>query len=162
MRTAFPIVIVAALVAACSVGEAALSDSERELISELGFDESLMSRVKSLGDSYERLTGTKDFEPLPANGLVLIIAPNRGRAVLRKIRSALGGSPYRAYLNDEAFGYGADRVAIVRSRDAFSLAGDSSFWLGDLFLAGWSQRIPTLPPSQRWSTRHTCVPAHRR
>src|SRR5688572_22015091 len=34
--------------------------------------------------------------------------------------------------------------------DAFSLAGDSSFWLGD-------------PPGpEGWSTRYNCVPAHRR
>lgn len=79
-----------------------------------------MLRVKASGFSIESLYGlTKDFETFPAEGILLGTGPGKGRDALTDIRETLHGSPYRAYLNVEAFGYGPDKIAVIKSIDQY-------------------------------------------
>lgn len=120
MRKLMLCISVVAGLASCSDSKAPLSNDERSLIAELGFDEPLMTKVRENGRSIERLVGvTPDFDPAPADALVVSVDPGQGRAALKEIRTALAGTDYSAYLNDQAYGYGADKIAILKSHDDY-------------------------------------------
>jgi len=120
MRNPICVALIACLVS-CNDGQAPLSNDERDLVAQLGFDEPLIARVRRSGESIEQLIGvTPNFEAAPANGLLLLTKPGDGRAALAKIRTELSGSDYSAYLNDEAFGYDADKIAVVKSHDDYA------------------------------------------
>jgi hypothetical protein len=111
MRSLIPCVALIVALSSCAEGETPLSDDERVLIAELGFDEPLIAGVRGFGESIERLVGiTPDFEPAPAIGLLVVTKPGEGRAALAKMRTQLNGTAYSVYLNDEAFGSAADKL----------------------------------------------------
>ena len=108
------------LFAICSSGRASLSSDEERLVRELGFDQNVMASVKKLGSSLERLMGrSADYQRVPAAGVVLLTKPGDGHTVLNAVRRVLAGSSYRAYLNEQAFGHGPDRIALMKSSDPF-------------------------------------------
>ncbi len=105
----------------CANGRASLSSDEEVLVKGLGFDPVAMNSVKALGSSLERLMGRSvDFQRVPAAGVVLLTKPNEGHTVLIAVRRVLAGSSYSAYLNEQAFGHGPDRVAIMKTSDPYA------------------------------------------
>ena len=89
-------------------------------MTDLGFDQNAMASVRKLGSSLERLMGrSADYQRVPAAGVVLLTKPNDGHTVLIAVRRALAGSAYRAYLNEQAFGHGPDRVAVMKTSDPY-------------------------------------------
>ena len=120
MRNQIILIALVTSLVGCTGGKAQLAPDARALVLELGFDEALMANVARAGESIERLVGvTADFESIPANGIVIVTAPDAGRRALIAIRNTLSESEYSAYLNDVAFGFDADRVAVVRSRNDY-------------------------------------------
>ena len=120
MRNLYYSVALSLTLTSCADSDAQLTDVDRELVVQLGFDQSLMLDVLRFGESFEQMLGiTPDFESVPTNALILLTAPNEGRNSLIRIRTLLSGTGYSAYLNDEAFGYDADRIAIVRGHDEY-------------------------------------------
>lgn len=108
------------LLSSCSTEREQLTSEELHLIREINFDEELFLKVAGFGESIERLVGvTPEYEAAPANGLILNTGPNKGHQVLSKLRSQLKGSPYSAYLNEDAFGFGSDKIAIIKSNNDF-------------------------------------------
>lgn len=109
------------LLTGCTRGVPTLSDPDQQLVRSLNFDASLMARVRSEGVSFERLRGlTSEYESYLASGLVLSTEPEQGRLALASIREVLGDSEYSAYLYDESYGYGSDKIAIVRNVDDYA------------------------------------------
>jgi hypothetical protein len=112
----------AILLVGCEAGAPEpLSAVESKLVAELGFDAELMTRVKASGTSLERLQGLDDDgELIPAQGLVLVTAPKRGETALKAVRFKLADSGYQAWLNDNSYGTGPDKVAILKTRDQYA------------------------------------------
>lgn len=105
----------------CASGRASLSPDEEVLVKDLGFDRVAMASVKALGRSVERLMGRSvDYQRIPAAGVVLLTKPNEGHTVLIAVRRLLADSPYRAYLNEQAFGHGPDKVAVMKTSDPYA------------------------------------------
>lgn len=114
------VVVLIAVTASCSAADPELSAAEAQLVSELGFDQALMTDVLASGEHFEQLMGTtEDFDAVPVDALVLLTKPGRGYEALEEIRDVLAGSSYAAYMNDNAFGFDNDKVAIIRSTDEY-------------------------------------------
>ncbi len=114
------IVFIILLLVSCSRGEAELTVEEEKLVSELNYDIDLMTRVKSVGKSYDRFIGVDDHDgSLPTNALILSIAPNQGRKALSDIWGIFSGTSYKVYLYDDVFGYADDQIIILKSKDQF-------------------------------------------
>lgn len=104
--------------AACAAKDVALTPQEEAVALAVGVDKALAARLKSQGESIERLKGlSADFEETQADGIVVLTAPNDGADVLAEIRERLSGTPYRAYLHDNAFGHGPDKIAVIKGDD---------------------------------------------
>lgn len=104
--------------AACAAKDVALTSQEEAAVSAVGVDKALAARLKGQGESIERLKGlSADFEETQAHGIVVLTKLNEGAHALAKIRKELTGTPYRAYLHDNAFGYGPDKVAVIKGDD---------------------------------------------
>ncbi len=92
--------------------------AQQALLDEVGLLGSLAERVRAEGTGLERLMAqTPDLDEVPAAGVVVVTAPGQGRARLVALRRLLPGSGFRAYLMDERFGSGPDRVAVARVAD---------------------------------------------
>jgi len=104
----------------CTRGNSSLTPAEQELVTNIGFDPTLMARVRASGTGFERLLGNHGDGDVPAAGLVLVTRPSRGEDALRDVRLALDGTGYGAWLNENAFGFGPDKVAIMKSRDDYT------------------------------------------
>jgi len=115
------LVLISLLFSGCTFSKPSLSSAETEILSELGFDKTIMLEVKSFGTSLKRMQGvTDDYDEVPANGVVLTVRPNSGRNTVFKLREKLAGTPYWAFLHDNKHGYGDDEIAIVEGSDAYS------------------------------------------
>jgi hypothetical protein len=111
------------LLAACTSRAIELTPDEQTLVASIGMESGIAREVKRHGVSLSRLKGvTPDYDEVIANGIVLETEPNSGRTALEKVRERLKGTPFDAYLYDESFGYGADKVAIVDADDEAYLA----------------------------------------
>ena len=92
--------------------------AQQALLAEVGLLGGLAERVRAEGVGLERLMAqTPDFDEVPAAGVVVVTAPGEGRARLVALRRLLPGSGFRAYLKEERFGSGPDRVAVARVAD---------------------------------------------
>jgi hypothetical protein len=115
--------LVRGILVAVALGGAAqaaepLTREEGKLVSELGFDAALMQRIKASGTGFERLKAMNDNgDELPAAGLVLLTAPKQGESVVQSLRRGFAGTGYQAWLNDNAYGYRPDKVAILKTHD---------------------------------------------
>ncbi len=108
---------------ACTKAEPTLSPQENDLVAAVKMDRALALKVKSFGTSLERLmAATPDGSEVPADGVVLVTKPKRGRETLTKVREQLAGKPYHAFLQDNAFGYGPDKIAVTKTDDYGYLA----------------------------------------
>ena len=98
-----------------------LAPAESKLVSEVGFDAKVIARVRALGTALERQQSFEgaNFQPVPGPGLVLVTKPGRGEPVLLALRRELSSTSYQAWLNDNTFGYGPDRIVILNSRDPY-------------------------------------------
>lgn len=106
--------------AACSASERELESEEKTLLTELAFDFQLVAKISSDTQSISRLVGTnEDFEEVPASGIILQTKPSDGRRVLANARRVLKETDYVAFLNDENFGFGPDKVVVLKSADAY-------------------------------------------
>lgn len=101
------------LLAACTPFAATRTPDEAKRVSDFGFDAKIAAQLGTEGTSLERL-GT--------DGLLIEARPGTGDATLDQVRLQLHGTPFRAYLHDRNYGYGPDRIAIVRSDDLGYLA----------------------------------------
>lgn len=111
------------LLAGCAPAKAELTTAEQAMAVEAGVEPAIAAKTKELAASIERLKGmTPDFSEVDANGIVVNTKPKDGRAVLAKLRPRLVGTDYRAYLRDEAHGYGPDQVAVLKADDHAYLA----------------------------------------
>jgi len=101
------------LLVACTSFAANLTPDEARLVATFGMDAKIASQLKAEGTTVEGL-GT--------DGLVIEASPGTGDTTLDQIRLQLHGTPFRAYLNDRNYGYGPDKIAIVRADDLGYLA----------------------------------------
>lgn len=123
MSTRILFTLIAFLVAGCTAKEAKLTPQEDAVIASVGMERSVALDIKRFGVSIHRLTGINpDHNEIQANGILLQTKPKSGRTALAKIRGCLAGTPYRAYLNDDSFGYGPDKIAVLKSDDYAYLA----------------------------------------
>lgn len=121
MRPSPAIVLLAALFG-CSPVIADLSPADARLAAESKVDSEVARKARALG-TLERLTAmTVEYDEKPADGLVVNTAPKQGRKALTRLRRQLDGTPYRAYLRDDMFGYGPDKIAIIKNDDYGYLA----------------------------------------
>jgi hypothetical protein len=134
MRKLFLIVIVSlasALPIACQAG-ASLSEGEKALIADLGFDKLLMARLQpDKRSEFKRLEnpvyavdpGSKGFKETknPVSGLECEVAKGGGMAVVSKYRPMFKKGGYLLFLSDDAFGMGNDKVAAIKSADQFDI-----------------------------------------
>ena len=99
-----------------------LAPAESKLVSEAGFDVKLIARVRAHGTALERQQSFQgaDFQPVPGPGLVLVTKPGSGESVLLALRRDLSSTSYQAWLNDNTFGNGPDRIVILNSRDPYA------------------------------------------
>jgi hypothetical protein len=112
-----------ALMLFACIGAAApkLSPAEGRLVSALGFDAALMLSVKSLGTALERLAMEDGMgAAIPHAGVVLLTRPGESERVLLAVRAKFANSPYGAWINDNAFGLGPDKVAIMKTHDQYA------------------------------------------
>lgn len=110
-------------VTGCNALGAELSPAEDALVAAVNMDRGIALAAKSSGQSIERLNAlTPDFDQAPANGILVVTKPKQGRKALTEIRSRLVSTPYHAYLYDNSFGYGPDRVAVLQNDDYGYLA----------------------------------------
>ena len=65
---------------------------------------------------------TEDGDEVPTAGLLVHVRPGTGYESLAALRGKLVGTPYRAYLADNAFGHGVDKLAVLQADDAGYLA----------------------------------------
>lgn len=111
------------LLAGCVKTEPELSPQEHELVAAIKMDEAVALKVKLHGASLERLTSlTSDGDEVPAEGIILRTKPKRGRETLATVRAQLAGTPYYAFLRDDSFGYGPDKIAVTTADDYGYLA----------------------------------------
>ena len=101
------------LFATCTAFAATLTPDEARRVSDFGMDAKIATQLKAEGTSLERLG---------SDGLVIEAGPGTGDATLDQVRLQLHGTSFRAYLNDRNYGYGPDKIAIVRSDDLGYLA----------------------------------------
>jgi len=100
--------------AACTTFAATLTPDEARLVSTLDMDAKIAAQLKDEGTTIERLAGP---DGIAADGIVISAEPGTGDVALDAVRLQLHGTPFRAYLHDRAYGYGPDRIAIVRTDD---------------------------------------------
>ncbi|MCW2752439.1 MAG: hypothetical protein JWR83_3549 [Aeromicrobium sp.] len=125
MRKLFGVTLCAVflLLVGCSSAKADLTPAERSLASAARVDPAIAAKVRGLGTSIERMHGqTPGFKQFAANGIVLNTEPKDGRLVLPKVRQLLAGTTYDAYLLDETYGYGPDKIAVLKANDHQYLA----------------------------------------
>jgi len=101
------------LLAACTTSAATLTPDEASRAADFGMDAKIAAQLKVEGTSVERL-GT--------DGLVIEAMSGTGDATLEQVRLQLHGTSFRAYLNVRNYGYGPDKIAIVRADDLGYLA----------------------------------------
>jgi hypothetical protein len=107
----------------CAAARPTLSAQEARLASDTGIPADIAAKARVHGSSLERLVGmTTDFEEKPVMGLELNTAPAKGREKLRALRAQLAGTGYAAYLHDDRFGQGPDKIAIIKGGDEDYLA----------------------------------------
>jgi hypothetical protein len=101
------------LLFACSAFAATLTAEEAKLVSGFGMEAKIATQLKQEGTTIERFD---------ADGIVIAALPGTGDAALAQVRLRLHGTPFRAYLDERHYGYGPDRIAIVRTDDLGYLA----------------------------------------
>ena len=102
---------------------ATLTPEEAQLVSTLGIDAKIAAQLKEDRTTLERLEArTPDHHEIDADGIVIDAKPGTGDIALDAVRLQLHGTPFRAYLNDRNYGYGPDKIAIVRVDDFGYLA----------------------------------------
>lgn len=112
-----------ALLASCAAVSSELSPDEQSLAKSLNMDEKIAAEVKAAGKSIERLTGIDaNYKEVLVDGIVVITNPSEGHQVLARLRKQLASTPYRAYLFEQSFGHGPDKVAVLKSDDHGYLA----------------------------------------
>ena len=122
INTKFLLVLLISL-GGCTKTDPSLTPLESRLIAEVKMDSAVALKVKSYGTSLERLMGiTANDDEVPADGIILNTKPKAGRETLAKVRAQLIGTPYRAFLREDSFGYGPDRIAVVNSDEYGYLA----------------------------------------
>lgn len=107
----------------CSAGTAKLTPEEETLAKTAKVDAAIARQARGMGTSIERwMAQTPNFDQAPADGIVVNTAPGKGDDVTARLRDALAGTPYHAYLHDNAFGHGPDKVVVAATDDAGYLA----------------------------------------
>jgi hypothetical protein len=105
--------------ASCGAEDPAAADAR--LAAAIGFEPDVARRIRAHGEALERLVGAgDDLNEAPAMGLVLVVGPGEGREVLPELREELAATDYAAYLMEQGFGFGHDRIAIVRGNDPYA------------------------------------------
>lgn len=124
MHPSAPLLLFLALLATsgCSASTP-LTAEEMALAREARVDVAIARQARDLGTGMTRWQGqSADFEPITADGIVLLTDPRQGEAVTLRLRKALAGTAYHAYLRDEHFGYGPDEVVVTARDEAGYLA----------------------------------------
>jgi hypothetical protein len=116
------LMIVALLLCGCAAAEPPLTEAETAVASAAGVDAAIALKARSAGTSIERLVAITEDDEVPGPGIVVLTKPSAGREVLQKLRKDLAGTPYRAYLRDDGFGHGPDRIAVAKVDDFGYLA----------------------------------------
>jgi hypothetical protein len=109
------------LVAGSAAAGADLSPAESKLVAGLRFDPGLMVQVKAVGTALERLEMEDgDGNLMAYAGVVLLTPPGKSAISLATVRSKLARTGYGAWINDNAFGRGPDKIAIMKTRDQYA------------------------------------------
>lgn len=111
------------LLAVCNASAASLTPDEQKLVAAIGMDANLAAQLTDDTTTLERLKGvTSDGDAVDVDGLLLSVKPNTGERALADARAQIHGTTFRAYLYDRGYGYGVDKIAIVRTDDLGYLA----------------------------------------
>lgn len=99
----------------------ALSEEERALAIKVGFPEAVLLEAKRHAvEPIIQLNGTdEDFDSVPVNGVAIAVSGDKARGALDALRSALAPQGYFAFRYESHFGYGPDKLAILKTTDQF-------------------------------------------
>lgn len=107
----------------CADAGTALTEDEVALARAAKVDDAIARQARNQGTGLLRWQGqTADFETVSADGLVVLTEREQGEAVTRRLREALSGTAYHAYLRDQNFGYQPDEVVVTAQDDDGYLA----------------------------------------
>ena len=117
-RLALLLVLPLGMAACARAQPPVLTPGEAGIAAAVGMPAPIATKARAEGESIARFTINDGRESdVPVKGIVVLTAPERGRDVLAALRTALAGTTWRAYLADDAFGYGPDRVAVLETDD---------------------------------------------
>ncbi|MFA8342216.1 MAG: DUF4253 domain-containing protein [Rhodothermaceae bacterium] len=111
-----------------------LSNDDKKLISELGFDTELIQKIRSLTDStfvkkignneYWNFKNSLNYVDFLKKGLVgFQISESREKAlmIVKQLREEFRANGYFIYVSDFNFGYSPDIITVLKTNDKFDL-----------------------------------------
>jgi hypothetical protein len=112
-----------------------LSDNDKMLVSDLGFDSELVAMLRTMTDSsFSKASGNPDSELsfkdsmnysafISKNivGISVRETPNNALAMVSKLRQDFEKKGYFIYISESNFGYSPDEVTVLKTNDKFDL-----------------------------------------
>lgn len=100
-----------------------LTPEEIALCGEIGFDEPIVSLVKSrsLGEIARLIRCTEESEEQPAEGISVQVDEDDAYRVIDELWDALEETGYIAFYDERNFGDAPDRIGLIRSEDEFDI-----------------------------------------
>jgi hypothetical protein len=128
------IFILTPLLFACSQ-TSELSEEDKKLINELGFDTELIAKIRKITDSsFVRTTGNKDSQwnfkdslnylEFQKKGLVgLQVSEKQGKSsiIVKSLRDEFFSKGYLIYISEFNYGYSPDAITILKTKDKFDI-----------------------------------------
>ena len=109
-------------IAGCGPKTADLTEADRILATEIGFDENILLTIRKLGSEPIRMEGIdEEYETILADGFTIEVHQDKARGVIRDLRQEYADSGYLIFLQEVHFGFQPDRVGILRSTDKYDV-----------------------------------------
>jgi hypothetical protein len=108
------------LMVSCTQADVTVSETDRELAGVIAVDDAQLGTIKQHGSNLQQLTAP-DYdsgEPKAAPGLMIDVDQDDAMRSLGALRAALGGE-FTVFIAERQYGFGPDRLAVIRSSDQF-------------------------------------------
>ncbi len=98
----------------CAAADTSLTADEAAVARAASVEEAIALQARAQGSGIARWRGQiAGFDPIDADGIVVMTEPKEGEAVARHLRKVLADTGYGAYLRDQHFGHGPDEVVVT-------------------------------------------------